>query len=221
MAGAGWISARSSWPGLAIVNEMARRVRKPASAILDRAFFARDALTVARDLIGVTLLVDGVGGTIVEVEAYDHTDPASHCFEGRRTARNESMFGPAGIAYVYRSYGVHWCLNFVCGTEPMGSAVLIRALEPTVGIAAMAERRGAFKPAQLCAGPGRLTEALGITNALDGKALDAPPFSLLPRKGAPEIAAGQRIGITRGLDLQWRFGLAGSPFLSRRFANRT
>lgn len=195
----------------------ARRAAIVASARLDRRFFRRDALTVARDLIGVTLLVDGVGGIIVEVEAYDHTDPASHCYEGRRTPRNESMFGPAGHAYVYRSYGIHWCLNFVCGTEPTGSAVLIRALEPTHGAAAMVARRGDFKLTQLCAGPGRLTQALGITKALDGKPLDVPPFALLPRKSAPEIIAGQRIGITRGVDLHWRFGLTGSPFLSRRF----
>jgi len=200
---------------------MARRARKSAPAKLDRSFFDRHALTVARDLIGVTLLVDGVGGKIVEVEAYDETDPASHIYEGRRTPRNESMFGPAGIAYVYRSYGVHWCLNFVCGTEPIGGAVLIRALEPTTGLAAMVKRRGPFQPKQLCAGPGRLTEALGITKALDGKALDAPPFSLLPRTDRPDIAVGPRIGITRGVDLQWRFGLAGSPFLSRRFAKAT
>ena len=185
---------------------------------LDRSFFARDAVAVARDLIGVTLLVGDAGGVIVEAEAYDRTDPASHSFGGKRTARNASMFGPAGHTYVYRSYGVHWCLNFVCGTEPMGGAVLIRALEPIAAIEAMKKRRGDFKLTQLCAGPGRLTQALGITNALDGKPLDAPPFSLHSRTRNLEVLAGQRIGITRGLDLQWRFGLRDSPFLSRRFA---
>ena len=192
----------------------------PLTAPLNRHFFARDALTVARDIIGVTLLVKNVGGIIVEAEAYDHTDPASHCYEGKRTARNASMFGPAGHAYVYRSYGIHWCLNFVCGTEPMGGAVLIRALEPTHGIAAMKRRRGNFETRQLCAGPGRLTQALDITIALDGKALDEPPFLLLPRKEPVAISVGPRIGITRAMELPWRFGLAGSHFLSRRFASQ-
>jgi DNA-3-methyladenine glycosylase len=194
---------------------MAARARKPAT--LDRSFFARDAVTVARDLIGVTFMVGDAGGVIVETEAYDHTDPASHCYGGRRTASNESMFGPAGQTYVYRSYGVHWCLNFTCGAEPMGGAALIRALEPIAGIEAMKKRRGDMKLTQLCAGPGRLTQALGITKALDGRPLDAPPFALLPRATSHEVAVGQRIGITRGLDLQWRFGAMGSAFLSRRF----
>jgi DNA-3-methyladenine glycosylase len=188
-------------------------------AQLDRGFFARDALTVARELIGVTLLVKNVGGIIVETEAYDHTDPASHCYGGRRTARNASMFGPGGHAYVYRSYGIHWCLNFVCGTEPMGGAALIRALEPTQRIPAMRKRRGNFETKQLCAGPGRLTQALGISVALDGKPLDEPPFLLQPRKAAVEIVVGPRIGITRAMELPWRFGLKNSPFLSRRFAH--
>jgi DNA-3-methyladenine glycosylase len=192
-------------------------VGKSAPESLNRSFFVRDAVALARDLIGVTLLVNGAGGMIVETEAYDHTDPASHCYNGRRTARNESMFGPAGHAYVYRSYGVHWCLNFVCGTEPMGGAVLIRALEPVAGIAAMKKRRGDFKLTQLCAGPGRLTQALGITDALDGKPLDAPPFSLHPTIRSIELSIGPRIGITRAMELPWRFGLKGSPFLSRRF----
>jgi len=192
-------------------------IDRTSQAKLERGFFARDALTIARELIGVTLLVKGVGGIIVEVEAYDHTDPASHSYGGKRTARNASMFGPAGHAYVYRSYGVHWCLNFVCGTEPMGGAVLIRALEPTAGIAGMRRRRGNFETPQLCAGPGRLTQALGITIALDGKPLDEPPFLLLPRKEPVEIVIGPRIGITRAMELPWRFGLAGSAFLSRRF----
>jgi DNA-3-methyladenine glycosylase len=188
---------------------------KRARRSLDRSFFARDAVTVARDLIGVTFMVGDAGGAIVEAEAYDQTDPASHSYGGRRTPRNESMFGPPGHAYVYRSYGVHWCLNFTCGTT--GAAVLIRALEPLFGIEAMKKRRGNVKPAQLCAGPGRLTQALGITGALDGKSLDAPPFSLLPATSGFEIAVGPRIGITRGMDLEWRFGAVGSRFLSRRF----
>jgi DNA-3-methyladenine glycosylase len=192
---------------------MASRIRKSEPA-LTRAFFARDAVSVARDLIGVVLLVDGVGGIIVEAEAYDPTDPASHSYEGRRTPRNESMFGPAGQSYVYRSYGVHWCLNFVCGG---GSAALIRALEPLAGLDAMHKRRGPVKPIHLCAGPGRLTQALGITGALDGKPLDEPPFLLKPRTGSAEIIVGPRIGITRAIELPWRFGMAGSRFVSRRF----
>jgi len=191
--------------------------RKSDFESLDRSFFARDPVAVARDLIGVTLLVKGVGGAIVETEAYDHTDAASHCYEGLRTARNASMFLAPGHAYVYRSYGVHWCLNFVCGKEPLGSAVLIRALEPLAGTAAMQKRRGDLPRKQLCAGPGRLTQALGITDALDGRRLDAPPFILHARRQKCEISIGPRIGITRAMDLPWRFGCKGSPFLSRRF----
>lgn len=184
---------------------------------MPRSFFARDAVTVARELIGVLLLVDDVGGIIVEAEAYDRTDPASHSYGGRQTPRNASMFGPVGHAYVYRSYGVHWCLNFVCGTEPMGGAALIRALEPVAGIAAMENRRGLTERRQLCAGPGRLTEALAITGALDGRSLYAPPFSLKARTAPVEIAVGPRIGLTRAVETPWRFGLAGSRFISRRF----
>src|SRR5258706_2286245 len=158
---------------------MAIPLRKSKN-MLKRSFFARDALSVTRDLIGVVLLVDGVGGIIVEAEAYDPTDPASHSYEGRRTPRNESMYGPAGQAYVYRSYGVHWCLNFVCGG---GGAALIRALEPLAGLDEMEKRRGPVKPTHLCAGPGRVTPALGITGAIDGKALDRPPVLLKPPKG--------------------------------------
>jgi len=193
---------------------MSSRIGK-SERTLKRDFFARDALSVARDLIGVVLLVDGVGGMIVEAEAYDPTDPASHSYEGRRTPRNESMFGPAGQSYVYRSYGVHWCLNFVCGG---GGAALIRALEPIAGVEAMQRRRGPVKPNQLCAGPGRLTQALGITGALDGKPLDKPPFHLKARTGHAEIVVGPRIGITRAIEMPWRFGMAGSRFVSRRFA---
>lgn len=180
-------------------------------------YFERDALTVARDLIGVSLLLHHAGGIIVEAEAYDHTDPASHCYCGRRTPRNASMFGPAGHAYVYRSYGVHWCLNFVCGREPTGSAVLIRALQPTSGIEIMQQRRGSVSERKLCAGPGNLTHALGITSELDGKPLTAPPFKLLARSSHVEVVSGPRIGITRGVELPWRFGLANSRFVSRQF----
>jgi DNA-3-methyladenine glycosylase len=183
--------------------------------LLPRAFFARDVVAVARDLIGARLLVDGIGGLIVETEAYDHEDPASHS-HGGRTARNAAMFGPAGHAYVYRAYGLHWCLNAVCGAEPLGSAVLIRAIEPTAGLEVMRARRGVEPVRQLCAGPGRLCQALGVTGAQNGLALDGPPFRLEGRSAAVAIAVGPRIGITRGAETPWRFGLAGSPFLSRR-----
>ena len=177
----------------------------------------RSAHEVALELIGAELLVDGVGGTIVEVEAYDPTDPASHAFRNRRTARNASMFRVGGCVYVYRSYGVHWCMNVVCDVEGVAGAVLIRALEPTQGIAAMVERRRVRDVRLLCSGPGRLTQALGVTGAHDGLLLDRPPFELRPRTGAVEIVTGPRIGITKAVELPWRYGLAGSAFLSRPF----
>jgi DNA-3-methyladenine glycosylase len=182
---------------------------------LGRDFFARSVHDVAPDLIGVTLLLDGVGGPIVEVEAYDHEDPAAHGYGGR-TERNASMFGPPGQAYVYRSYGIHWCLNFVCEQEESASAVLIRALEPRHGLDAMRERRGLDDPRLLCAGPGRLCQALGITREHDGLPLDRPPFELLKREEEPEIAVGPRIGITKAAEQPWRYGLARSRYLSRR-----
>ncbi len=185
--------------------------------MLHRTDFARSAVDLARDLIGVTLLVGDAGGLIVETEAYDRTDPASHTFSGP-TVRNAVMFGPAGHAYVYRSYGLHWCLNIVGGIGPgQGEAVLIRALEPTVGLAIMRERRGIERAELLCSGPGRLTQALGITGAHNGLPLYAPPFRLVPRPGLVPILVGPRIGISKGVDTPWRFGLAGSRALSRPF----
>jgi DNA-3-methyladenine glycosylase len=182
--------------------------------VIGRDVFARSVHEVAPDLIGVTLLFDGVGGVIVEVEAYDHEDPAAHGYRGR-TARNASMFGPPGHAYVYRSYGIHWCLNVVCEEEGSASAVLIRALQPTQGLDEMRERRGVEVVRGLCSGPGKLAQALGITGEHDGLALDRPPFELLPREGEPEIVRGRRIGISKAAEQPWRYGLAGSRFLSR------
>jgi DNA-3-methyladenine glycosylase len=186
---------------------------------LRRDFFARSVHEVAPDLVGVTLLVDGVGGTIVEVEAYDHEDPAAHGYRGK-TARNASMFGPPGHAYVYRSYGIHWCLNFVCEDVGVANAVLIRALEPTQGDDVMRQRRGLDDPRLLCAGPGRLCQALGITREHDGLPLDEPPFELLPRRAEPEIVTGPRVGITQAADRPWRYALAGSRSLSRPIGRR-
>jgi DNA-3-methyladenine glycosylase len=183
---------------------------------LTREFFARTVHEVAPELIGATLLVDGVGGTIVEVEAYDQGDPASHGFRGV-TARTASMFGPPGHAYVYRSYGVHWCLNLVCAEEGRSEAALVRALEPTHGLELMRERRELEAARALCSGPGKLCQALGITRVLDGLPLDEPPFELLARESEAPLAVGPRIGITRAVEQPWRYGLAGSPFLSRRF----
>jgi DNA-3-methyladenine glycosylase len=177
----------------------------------------RDVHEVAPELIGAQLLVNGVGGTIVELEAYDHQDPAAHGFGNRRTQRNASMFLPGGHAYVYRSYGIHWCLNFVCGDEGEASAVLIRALEPTHGLDLMRERRGLDEARLLCSGPGRLCQALGVTRELDGLALDLPPFQLTARTAEPAIVRGPRIGITKAVDRPWRYGLAGSRFVSRAF----
>jgi DNA-3-methyladenine glycosylase len=165
----------------------------------------------------VELLVNGVGGPIVEVEAYQQDDPASHSFGGRRTARNAAMFGPPGHAYVYRSYGIHWCLNFTCDVEGRASAVLIRALEPVYGVDAMRARRRLDDPRLLCSGPGRLCEALAVTGADDGLPLDRPPFELRERSERPEIVLGPRIGLTKGVESPWRYGLAGSRYVSRPF----
>jgi DNA-3-methyladenine glycosylase len=183
---------------------------------LKRAFFARNVLTVAPDLIGATLLVNGVGGVIVELEAYDQSEPAAHSFNGP-TPRTMVMFGPPGVAYVYRSYGIHWCINFVCEKEGSASAVLIRALQPTHGIPAMRRRRGLHDERSLCSGPGKLCEALGITDAHNGLALDAAPFALYARTGKVEVVTGVRIGITKAVELPWRYGLKASKFLSKPF----
>ena len=174
---------------------------------------------VAPDLIGCTLLVDGVGGIVVEVEAYDHEDPASHGFRGP-TPRNRSMFGPPGVAYVYRSYGIHWCLNLVCEHEGTAAAVLLRALEPTDGVDRMRARRGAEDLRLLCSGPGKLCQALAVNGGHDGLPLDRPPFDLYPAAGRCEIVTGPRVGITAAAELPWRYGLAGSRFLSRGFGIR-
>jgi DNA-3-methyladenine glycosylase len=181
---------------------------------LGRDFFARSVHEVAPELIGATLLCDGVGGVVVEVEAYDQEDPASHGFRGP-TPRTAAMFGPPGHAYVYRSYGIHWCLNLVCDVEGRAEAALVRALEPTHGLDVMRERRGLDDVRALCSGPGKLCQALAITREHDGLALDVPPFELHARTAVPEIAVGPRIGITRAAELPWRYGLAGSRFLSR------
>jgi DNA-3-methyladenine glycosylase len=182
--------------------------------VLGRDFFARSVHDVAPDLIGAMLLCDGVGGVIVEAEAYDHEDPAAHGFRGK-TARNASMFGPPGHAYVYRSYGIHWCLNFVCEDVGIANAVLIRALEPTHGLETMRARRGVADDRLLCAGPGRLCQALAITREDDGLPLDRPPFELHARNHEPDVVRTARIGITKAVDKPWRYALAGSRFLSR------
>jgi len=188
----------------------------PHGKPLKRAFFARSVLEVAPDLIGATLLLNGTGGIIVEVEAYHHTDPAAHSFRGP-TPRNLVMFGPPGFLYVYRSYGIHWCMNIVCEAEGSASAVLIRALQPTDGLALMRRRRGVPDDRALCSGPGKLTEALGVTIAHNGLALDTPPFAMFARRGDVEVVTGVRIGLTKAVELPWRYGLKGSKFFSKPF----
>ena len=187
--------------------------------MIGREFFARSVHDVAPDLIGVTFLVDSVGGRIVEVEAYHHEDPAAHGYRGP-TERNATMFGPPGYAYVYRSYGIHWCVNFVCEEVGSASAVLIRALEPTHGVDVMRARRGLDDSRALCSGPGKLCQALGITREHDGLPLDRPPFELRERADEPEIVQGPRIGISKAVDLPWRYGEAGSRYLSRALRPR-
>jgi DNA-3-methyladenine glycosylase len=207
-----------------IVPETAVKSGTTRPRPLKPGFFARSVHDVAPDLIGATFLADGVGGVIVEVEAYHHTDPAAHSFNGR-TDRNAVMFGPPGRLYVYRSYGVHWCVNIVCEPEGSASAVLIRALMPAVGLAVMRRRRGVTAKGAdcnrlLCAGPGRLCQALAITGADDGAAIAETRFTLLARTAPAEIVAGPRIGISKAADLPWRYGLKGSQFLSRPFRTR-
>jgi DNA-3-methyladenine glycosylase len=188
----------------------------PKPRKLRKSFFDRSVHQVAPELIGATLLFNGAGGIITEVEAYHHTEPAAHSYNGM-TPRNAVMFGPAGYAYVYRSYGIHWCVNFVCEGAGSASAVLIRALEPTEGLAAMHWRRRTADARLLCSGPGRLTDALGITHAHNGLALDVAPFELRERTGEIAVVAGPRIGLTKAVDLPWRYGLAGSRFWSKPF----
>jgi DNA-3-methyladenine glycosylase len=191
----------------------------PRPTLLRRRFFARSVHAVAPDLIGATLLFKGAGGVIVEVEAYHHTDPAAHSFGGR-TARNAVMFGPAGHAYIYRSYGIHWCLNVVCEPAGSASAILIRALVPTHDLAAMRRRRGVTDERLLCSGPGRLCEALGITDAQYGLALDETPFAIFARTHDVDVVIGPRIGITKAVEHPWRYGLKDSRFMSRPFRSR-
>jgi DNA-3-methyladenine glycosylase len=180
--------------------------------------FMRNSPEVAIRLIGMTLLVEGVGGIIVETEAYDGEDPASHSFSGP-TPRNAVMFGPPGRAYVYLSHGIHWCLNFVCREAGHGAGVLIRALEPTAGVSLMIKRRRQKDPRMLCAGPGRLAQALAVTRELNGKPIDIPPFSLNAASKRARVVCGPRIGISKAVDQPWRFGLAGSRYVSRPFRN--
>jgi DNA-3-methyladenine glycosylase len=184
--------------------------------LLRRKFFARSVHAVAPELIGATLLCNGVGGMIAEVEAYHHTDPAAHSFRGR-TDRNAVMFGPPGYAYVYRSYGIHWCVNFVCEPAGSASAVLIRALVPTHGLSLMRRRRKVEKQQLLCSGPGRVCQALGISALHNGLPLDRAPFELRATPGNLDIAVGPRIGISKGVDHPWRYGLKQSSFLSKPF----
>ena len=178
--------------------------------------FSAAAHEVAPQLIGCEFLVNGVGGIIVEVEAYDQSEPASHTFSGP-SVRNASMFGAPGCAYVYRSYGIHWCLNFVCSPEGHGAGVLIRAIQPTRGLEIMRVRRGVEAEKLLCSGPGRVGQALEIVHAFNGRSLAQKPFQLFPADAPVNVVSGPRIGISRAMDLPWRFGLAGSPFLSKSF----
>lgn len=179
---------------------------------VSKSFFARDARLVAREMIGLELACGEAAGIIVETEAYLPDDPASHSFRGPST-RNASMFGEPGTSYVYLIYGMHWCLNAVCLP---GSAVLIRALQPTRGIKEMAARRGTENPRLLCAGPGRLAQALGISRDQDGLSFLRAPFAL--REGVSgTLVTGRRIGIAKAAEEPWRFGLANSPYVSRRF----
>jgi DNA-3-methyladenine glycosylase len=180
-----------------------------------REALGRDVHEAARTLIGWTLLKGGVGGIVVETEAYAPDDPASHSFRGR-TPRNAAMFGPPGRLYVYRSYGVHWCANVACREEGVGAAVLLRALEPTTGLDVMRLRRGLDDPRLLCAGPGRLAQALAISVEDDGAPVDVPPFELVaPADGECAVVTGARVGISRAVERPWRYSLRGSAYVSR------
>ena len=178
--------------------------------------FNAPSCEVAQLLIGTIVLVDGVGGRIVETEAYDRDDPASHTFGGL-TKRNGVMFGPPGHAYVYRSYGIHWCLNFVCRESEHGAGVLIRALEPVSGLELMRARRGVDTARALCSGPGKLCQALGVSMEQNGMSLAHSPFELIARNQPVALVAGPRIGISKAMEVPWRFGEAGSRFVSRPF----
>jgi DNA-3-methyladenine glycosylase len=191
-------------------------VKAAAAERLGVEFFARSVHTVARELIGCRLFYDGCGGTIVETESYERDDPACHAYVGL-TKRTEVLFGPPGRAYVYLSYGIHSLLNFVAEPEGEAAAVLIRALEPTADLEAMRSRRGKRPDTDLCSGPGKLTEALGIGLGANDSDLSADPFLLLQPASSwrGEVATGPRVGITKAVDLPWRFSFAGSPFVSR------
>jgi DNA-3-methyladenine glycosylase len=187
-----------------------------AGELLGRDFYERSVHELAHDLIGCTLRFGGAGGVIVETESYERDDPACHAYVGR-TARTEVLFGPPGHAYVYLSYGIHSLLNFVAGPEGEAAAVLLRALEPVWGVGEMAARRGLERPRDLCSGPGKLTEALGIGLAQNRAPLDAEPFEIRgPATGVePEVVTGPRIGITKAVERPWRFCAADSDCLSR------
>jgi DNA-3-methyladenine glycosylase len=200
---------------LTVDGPQAPTSRTPEAHRLEPAFFERSVHAVARDLVGCRLFFDGVGGTIVETESYERDDPACHAYVGL-TDRTEVLFGPPGRAYVYLSYGIHSLLNAVAEPEGEAAAVLIRALEPTAGLEAMRARRGDRPDVELCSGPGKLTEALGVGLELNGADLFRDPFLLLePEGAAPAVATGPRIGITKAVDRPWRFCAAGSPFVSR------
>lgn len=206
----------SAYPISAISYILRSNVPPPDALQSAAVDFRLDSAEVARRLIGLTLLVDGVGGRIVETEAYDQADPASHTYTGP-SARNAAMFGPPGHVYVYRSYGLHWCMNLVCREAGHGAGVLLRALEPTQGLERMRERRGLQEARVLCAGPGRLAQALGVDHGWNGRAVQAPALLLLEDGLPVEVVAGPRIGISKALETPWRFGERGSRYLSRGF----
>ncbi|HTP20286.1 MAG TPA: DNA-3-methyladenine glycosylase [Solirubrobacteraceae bacterium] len=189
---------------------------------MKRSFYARPVLEVARDLIGCVVSHDGSSGVIVESEAYHQTEPACHAYVGL-TNRTRVIFGPPGVAYLYRSYGIHACLNAVCEPEGVGAAVLIRALEPVDGIEPMRERRGVERIESLCSGPGKLTEALAIGLELNGTDLIQGSIVIADRPRAwrhVQVVASRRIGITKAAELPWRFSAMGSRFLSRPAMSR-